>query len=245
MDPRSRGSQGPEELENEAQPQKRTSQWLSEYLKMGARVTVFSENERRPETSGRRHAQPLHFESPTQSRRETPTWLPCSPMSGSERRRTVRFPRFYLTILKPSHFYFGFWERRKRKSSGLGRSSVPDGDETKGVSDSENKAESKKGSQLRGWWRDSRSPWRRPQARGLAPEGGSSRGKGKPSGTAPRPALRSPRSAHPARPRAQGPAAPSSRTVPHPTPGDTTARLWLPEARRRKPNVLRGHFAKG
>lgn len=87
--------------------------------------------------------------------------------------------------------------------------------------------------------------WRRPQARGLAPEGGSSRGKGKPSGTAPRPALRSPRSAHPARPRAQGPAAPSSRTVPHPTPGDTTAGLWLPEARRGKPNVLRGHFAKG
>lgn len=80
---------------------------------------------------------------------------------------------------------------------------------------------------------------------GLAPEGGSSRGKGKPPGTAPRPALRSPRSAHPARPRAQGPAAPSSRTVPHPTPGDTTAGLWLPEARRRKPNVLRGHFAKG
>lgn len=154
---------------------------------MGARVTVVSEHERRPETSGRRHAQPLHLESPTQSRRETPTWLPCSPMSGSERRRTVRFPRFYLTILKPSHFYFGFWERRKRKSSGLGRSSVPDGDETKGVSDSENKAESKNGSQLRGWWRDSRSPWRRPQARGLAPEGGSSRGKGKPSGTDPAP----------------------------------------------------------
>lgn len=143
---------------------------------MGARVTVVSEHERRPETSGRRHAQPLHFESPTQSRRETPAWLPCSPMSGSERRKTVWFPRFYLTILKPSHFYFGFWERRKRKSSGLGRSSVPDGDETQGVSDSENKAESKNGSQLRGWWRDSRA--RAPRGVAKAPGPGfSSRGR--------------------------------------------------------------------
>lgn len=179
MDPRSRGSQGPEELENEAQPQKRTSQWLSEYLKMGARVTVVSEHERRPETSGRRHAQPLHFELPTQSRRETPAWLPCSPMSGSERRKTVWFPRFYLTILKPSHFYFGFWERRKRKSLGLGRSSVPDGDETKGVSDSENKAESKNGSQLRGWWRDSRSPVAKAPGPGFSSRGRVFQGEGK------------------------------------------------------------------